>query len=276
MLNWASQNTRILSGQWHWQSLLAPRGSILPAILTVLLAGCSDSKRDPEAGAPPPATVERLGYGSIRVDHHHQFTLVPVVERALLKHLTAIGTVRSDALPGIFTVSGSAVGPAMPIPGFLGPQAQPTHLWVECNLPERTLAAIRLGEPVELQALRRNSPTCNGRVIRLCRARDAPNRRATVWISMNKPEMARPGTFVIATFQHCEKRMSAVVPATAVLSFHGRDWVYVPDGENRFRRVDIVTGDTLLGNFLEVTQGLDPGDEVVRDALVLQQMRSDK
>jgi len=76
--------------------------------------------------------------------------------------------------------------------------------------------------------------------------------------------------FVIATFHGPQIGTWAAVPAAAILHLHDRDWVYVPLGDKRFRRVEVVGGDMLPGDMQEVTSGLAPGQQVVANALELQ------
>jgi cobalt-zinc-cadmium efflux system membrane fusion protein len=46
--------------------------------------------------------------------------------------------------------------------------------------------------------------------------------------------------------------------------------VYVPDGAGKFRRLEIVGGDTLPNGMQEIVSGITPGQQVVANALVLQ------
>ena len=64
--------------------------------------------------------------------------------------------------------------------------------------------------------------------------------------------------------------MHAVVPADAVLHLHDRDWVFVPAGENKFRRAEVRAGQTLSGNRQEIISGIEPGQQVVSSALMLE------
>jgi cobalt-zinc-cadmium efflux system membrane fusion protein len=61
-----------------------------------------------------------------------------------------------------------------------------------------------------------------------------------------------------------------LVPSSAVLHLHDRDWVYVPASGNTFRRVEVTGGDMLPGNMQEIRTGIQPGQRVVQNALVLQ------
>jgi cobalt-zinc-cadmium efflux system membrane fusion protein len=80
----------------------------------------------------------------------------------------------------------------------------------------------------------------------------------------------RIGMFVTATFHGQKNEVNAVVPASAVLHLHDRDWVYVPNGSGQFRRVEVRGGDMLASNMQEIRTGIQPGQQVVSNALVLQ------
>ena len=74
--------------------------------------------------------------------------------------------------------------------------------------------------------------------------------------------------FVTATFYGLHGRKYAVVPASAVIHLHDRDWVFVPAGAGQFRRQEIRAG-KLNGSNQEVLAGISPGQPVVADALAL-------
>jgi cobalt-zinc-cadmium efflux system membrane fusion protein len=76
--------------------------------------------------------------------------------------------------------------------------------------------------------------------------------------------------FVTATLHGQKKETHALVPATAILHLHDRDWVYVPAGDKKFRRAEIVAGSALPNNLQEIVSGIKPGQQVVSNALVLQ------
>ncbi len=60
--------------------------------------------------------------------------------------------------------------------------------------------------------------------------------------------MLRLGMFVTATLISRTSVMHAVVPASAILHLHDRDWVFVPAGNEQFRRIEVDGGDMLPGN----------------------------
>jgi len=80
----------------------------------------------------------------------------------------------------------------------------------------------------------------------------------------------RLGMFVTATFRGLTKEVRTVVPASAILHLHDRDWVYVPAPEKKFRRVEVVGGDPLPGNLQQIKSGIKPEQQVVANASVLE------
>jgi cobalt-zinc-cadmium efflux system membrane fusion protein len=78
------------------------------------------------------------------------------------------------------------------------------------------------------------------------------------------------GKFVTATFRGEKKEMYAAVPADAILHLHDREWVYMPAGDKTFRRVEVTGGETLPNKMQEIIAGMHAGQQVVSNALVLQ------
>jgi cobalt-zinc-cadmium efflux system membrane fusion protein len=98
-----------------------------------------------------------------------------------------------------------------------------------------------------------------------------PNiRTAKVRLEVENPGLMRIGMFVTATFHGLTTEKHAMVPATAILHLHDRQWVYTPLGNGRFRRLEVVAGGMLPNNMQEVLSGINPGDMVITNALVFQ------
>jgi cobalt-zinc-cadmium efflux system membrane fusion protein len=81
--------------------------------LGALLAGCSSTKNDPAAGAPPPLKVETAGDPNVfRTDHPDQFPLTTAVAHNTTSELKVTGTVNPDisrTVPVISLASGRVV-----------------------------------------------------------------------------------------------------------------------------------------------------------------------
>ena len=91
--------------------LMAAAALCLPASL--LLVACNESKADPKAEAPPPATVvPDLDANNFKVDHPDQFPLATAVEHKAAPALNVTGVVQPDisrAVPVISLASGRVV-----------------------------------------------------------------------------------------------------------------------------------------------------------------------
>jgi cobalt-zinc-cadmium efflux system membrane fusion protein len=74
--------------------------------------------------------------------------------------------------------------------------------------------------------------------------------------------------FATVTFTAQQTRNVTVIPSTAVLRLHDRDWVFVPLNSQTFRRREIRAGREQKG-VQEVLSGLHAGDRVVTNALQL-------
>jgi cobalt-zinc-cadmium efflux system membrane fusion protein len=145
-----------------------------------------------------------------------------------------------------------------------------SYVWILCDVYENDLAKVHVGETAEIRLNAYPNQAFTGRISNVLPILDPTMRTAKVRIEVRNPGMMRVGMFVSATFHAQKKETHAVVPASAILHLHDRDWVYVPDGERKFRRVGVVAGLSLPNNWQEIVSGIQPGQQVVSSALVLQ------
>jgi cobalt-zinc-cadmium efflux system membrane fusion protein len=143
------------------------------------------------------------------------------------------------------------------------------YVWIICDVYENDLSFVRLGDHADVRLNAYPDRVFKGRVSNIGPILDPSIRAAKVRLEVENPGFMRVGMFVSATFYGQQKETRAVVPATAILHLHDRDWVYVPSGKAGFRRVEVVGGKVLAGKMQEVT-GIEPGQQVVANALVLQ------
>ena len=77
--------------------------------------------------------------------------------------------------------------------------------------------------------------------------------------------------FVTATLTTSRPEAVVAVPESAVLHLHDLSYVFVPGNTpGTFHRVLVSTGDVVNGNLIEVQSGLGAGQQVVANALDLQ------
>jgi membrane fusion protein, heavy metal efflux system len=145
-----------------------------------------------------------------------------------------------------------------------------SHVWVLCDVFENDLHYVRLGEFADVRLNAYPNRVFPGRISNIGHIIDPNIRAAKVRLELNNPGLMRFGMFVTATFHGETQERVAVVPAAAVLHLHDQNWVYVPAPDNQFRRVSVVTGNMLPGNLQIIKSGINPGDEVVERALVLE------
>ncbi|HEV3219183.1 MAG TPA: efflux RND transporter periplasmic adaptor subunit [Candidatus Acidoferrales bacterium] len=145
-----------------------------------------------------------------------------------------------------------------------------SRVWVLCDVYENDLPNVHLGEMAEIRLNAYPDKVFKGTISNISPTLDPTIRTAKVRLEVANPGLMRVGMFVSATFHGQKKETHASVPSSAVLHLHDRDWVYVPAGDKKFRRVEIVAGDMLPGNMQEVISGIQAGQQVVANALVLQ------
>jgi membrane fusion protein, heavy metal efflux system len=145
-----------------------------------------------------------------------------------------------------------------------------SHVWIICDVYENDLAQVHLGEYADIHLNAYPNRTLRGRIGNIGQIMDPNLRTAKVRLEVENPGLMRFGMFVTAAFHGLTTEKHATVPATAILHLHDRDWVYTPLQGGRFRRVEVVAGNTLPGNMQEIDSGIPPGTQVVANALVLQ------
>jgi cobalt-zinc-cadmium efflux system membrane fusion protein len=190
-------------------------------------------------------------------DIEHPATTVdifaPISGVIVEQNVTAAAGVKTlDNSPNLFTI------------------ADLSRVWIVCDVYENDMANVRLGEYADIHLNAYPGRVFEARVSNIGPALDPNIRTAKVRLEVDNPGLMRLGMFVTATFHGRQKETRALVPASAVLHLHDRDWVYVPAGGNTFRRVEVTGGKTIAPNMQEIVSGLAPGDRVVSNALVLQ------
>jgi cobalt-zinc-cadmium efflux system membrane fusion protein len=145
-----------------------------------------------------------------------------------------------------------------------------SHVWIVCDVFENDLVNVHLGETAEIRLNAYPGRALTGTISNIGPVLDPNIRTAKVRIEVQNPGLMRPGMFVTATFHGQQKETRAAVPATAILHLHDRDWVYVPAQGKQFRRVEVVGGEMLPGGLQELISGIAPGQQVMANALELQ------
>lgn len=196
--------------------------------------------------------------------------------------LKVLGSTNVDQPSGIVEIRAPVSGVitdqqvtnAAGVPGLGSPNpftiSDLTYVWILCDVYENDLSTVHLGEKVEIRLNAYPAQVFTGVISNIGPVLDPNIRTAKVRIEVSNPGLMRPGMFVTATFHGERKEARAAVPATAILHLHDRDWIYVPERDRQFRRIEVVGGDMLPGGMQEVVSGIAPGQQVVANALEFQ------
>ena len=146
-----------------------------------------------------------------------------------------------------------------------------SHVWVICDVYENDLANVHLGQHADIQLNAFPGKTFSGTISDIGAQLDPSLRTAKVRIQVENPQhLLRIGMFATGTLEGARSVQQAAVPAGAILQLHDRTYVFEPAGTDTFKRVQITIGQTLPGNLLEVLSGIEPGQQVVSNALELE------
>jgi len=143
-----------------------------------------------------------------------------------------------------------------------------SEVWAVCDVFENDLGEVHLGDSAEIRLNAFPDRTFKGKVADISRVLDPNTRSAKVRIILPNPDGSlRPGMFAVATFRSRKLTDRVVVPATAIMRLHDKDWVFRKEGQNKFRKVAIVADGLAPDGMQEIRDGVKPGDELVTNAL---------
>jgi membrane fusion protein, heavy metal efflux system len=145
-----------------------------------------------------------------------------------------------------------------------------SHVWIICDVYENNLAQVRLNEYADIHLVAYPQAVLKARISNISPILDPTIRTAKVRLEVQNPGILRLGMFVQATFRGPMLESRPTVPASAILHLHDREWVYVPQNADTFRRVEVQSGKMVPPGQQEIVSGLRPGDKVIVNALDLQ------
>jgi cobalt-zinc-cadmium efflux system membrane fusion protein len=143
-----------------------------------------------------------------------------------------------------------------------------SQVWVVCDVYENDLGEVHLGDNADLRLNAYPDTVYHGKVADVSRVLDPATRSAKVRIVLpNRDGSLRPGMFAVATFRSRKSQSTVVVPSTAVMRLQDKDWVFLKDGVQRFRRVEVHTGAASADGAQQIQAGVKAGDELIANAL---------
>ncbi len=224
------------------------------------LEQAEDSEKDMQADLT--AADEQLK--TLGIDKTHPGPVVSVY--APISGVIVAQNVTNAAAAGM-TFSGSATAFTI---------ADLSTVWIICDVYENDIPKLQLGQSADLRINAYPDKVLVGHISDIGPVLDPTIRTAKVRIEVPNPGLLKLGMFVTATFSSKTKETHAVVPTSAVLHMHDRDFVFIPAGEKAFKRVEVHAGDVIAGDRQVVLSGLDAGQKVVTNVLLLDAMSEAK
>jgi len=143
-----------------------------------------------------------------------------------------------------------------------------SQVWVVCDVFENDLSGVHLGDTAEIRLSAFPDRAFKGKVADISRVLDPNTRSAKVRVVLANPDGAlRPGMFAVAKFRSRKTTDWVVVPATAIIRLHDKDWIFRKEGDKSYRRVVVQADGLAPDGMQEIRDGVKAGDEVVANAL---------
>ena len=244
----AVNDERLARQQLERQQILYDKGAVAKSVLEAAEATEQDAKVDLNAAA---GQLRLLGVNKDRPSSLVD-VFAPISGVITDQQVTNAAGVQGLSGPNPFTISDLS------------------YVWIMCDVYENDLDAVHVGEYANLRLNAYPNRLLKGRIDNIMPILDPNIRTAKVRIEVPNPGLIRIGMFVTATFYGKKPEDHSAVPASSILHLHDREWVYTPLGNGHFKRLEVVTGNMLTGDMQEVVSGIKPGEEVVSNALPLQ------
>jgi cobalt-zinc-cadmium efflux system membrane fusion protein len=244
----AVNDERLAKVQLERAQILFDKGAVAKSALEIAQTAEQDAAEDLRAA------TEQLRLLGIDKDHPSGIVdiVAPISGVITDQQVTNASGVQGLGSPNPFTISDLS------------------YVWIICDVYENDLDAVHVGEYADIRLNAYPNHVFKGRIDNILPVLDPSLRTAKVRLEVPNPGSMRVGMFVTATFYGKQAETRAAVPATAILHLHDREWVYTPVSAGHFKRLEVVTGNMLSGNLQEVVSGIKPGDQVVSNALPLQ------
>jgi membrane fusion protein, heavy metal efflux system len=143
-----------------------------------------------------------------------------------------------------------------------------SEVWVVCDVFENDLGEVHVGDAAEIRLNAFPERVFKGKVADISRVLDPNTRSAKVRIVLGNADGAlRSGMFAVATFHSRKLTNRIVVPSTAIMRLHDKDWVFRKEGDKQFRKIEIKADGLAPDGMQEIREGVKAGDEVVANAL---------
>jgi cobalt-zinc-cadmium efflux system membrane fusion protein len=142
--------------------------------------------------------------------------------------------------------------------------AEISSVWITASVKEKDIRFIQEGDQTDAQVIAYPGETFRGKVYHVDEIVDEETRAINVLIECpNRGEMLKPGMY--ATVKFTEKPILTVfVPATSLLQFNDRNFVFVEVKPGTYKKQIVSTGETINGKTL-IVEGLSGGETIISE-----------
>ena len=176
--------------------------------------------------------------------------------------------------PPVVTVTSPISGTVVERSVVLGEAVEPNkHLFhivdlskviVEGDVFESDVSKVKIGQNARVRLDAYPNKIFIGKVIFVASELDPMKRTLHLWVSVdNKEGLLKPELFARVALVIEHSREALTVPVEAIIDDGAEKFVFVKNG-NQFIRQDVATG-VSDDRYIEITDGLYPGDQVVTD-----------
>lgn len=143
-----------------------------------------------------------------------------------------------------------------------------SRVWVLCDVYENDLGKVQVGDTAAIRLNAYPDKVLHGSVGNIAQVLDPTTRSAKVRVELPNPDgQLRPQMFATVQFTSRRKTGRLLLPVSAILRLHDKDWVFMNLDQGSFRRTEIHAGRSDADGMQEVLGGLDPKAQVVSNAL---------
>ncbi|MBK6424154.1 MAG: efflux RND transporter periplasmic adaptor subunit [Gemmatimonadetes bacterium] len=193
---------------------------------------------------------------------------------AATQALVASGAEADTAATGLFVMRaplrGAVVERHATVGEVVGPESDLftvgdlSRLWLLLDLYEADLSRVNVGMSAHISAQAYPEKAFSGRVAYIGAEVDSVSRTVKVRLEIPNPSrLLKPGMFVRASLVLVDAEPRVGLPRDAIQSVGGKDVVFVPTGNGRFRLCTVQLGKQRAGGWVEILSGLQPGDTAV-------------
>lgn len=193
---------------------------------------------------------------------------------AALQALTALGATPDTSGSGLFVIrsplSGEVVEKHATVGEVVGPETslfiigELNQVWLLLDLYETDLRRVRPGLAVRVIADAYPDRLFTARASVISSVVDTVSRTVKVRVEIpNRDHLLKPGMFARAGLVLDAAPGAIAIPHAAVQSLDGRDVVFVPAGDGRFKVQPVRIGPPRAGGWVQVLEGVARGDTIV-------------